>query len=58
MVHIWQHQRGIFLPLKRHPFCRYTYALMGWKWMQPVGAITVSRGWKKAHLVGDSRTLA
>ena len=27
MVHIWQHQRGIFLPLARHPFCRYTYAL-------------------------------
>jgi len=27
MVHVWQHQRGIFLPLARHPFCRYTYAL-------------------------------
>lgn len=27
MVHIWQHQRGIFLPLARHPFCRYSYAL-------------------------------
>lgn len=27
MVHIWQHQRGIFLPLARHPFCRYAYAL-------------------------------
>ncbi len=27
MVHIWQHQRGLFLPLKRHPFCRYTYCL-------------------------------
>lgn len=27
MVHIWQHQRGIFLPLKRHPFCRYDYAI-------------------------------
>lgn len=27
MVHIWQHQRGIFLPLARHPFCRYDYAL-------------------------------
>jgi hypothetical protein len=26
MVHVWQHQRGIFLPLKRHPFCRYDYA--------------------------------
>lgn len=27
MVHIWQHQRGLCLPLARHPFCRYTYAL-------------------------------
>ncbi len=25
MVHVWQHQRGIFLPLARHPFCLYTY---------------------------------
>jgi len=27
LVHIWQHQRGVFLPLARHPFCRYSYAL-------------------------------
>ena len=27
MTHIWQHQRGIILPLKRHPFCRYDYAI-------------------------------
>ena len=31
MTHIWQHQRGIFLPLARHPFCRYSYSLRpGW----------------------------
>ncbi|HMS20295.1 MAG TPA: vgr related protein, partial [Sphingorhabdus sp.] len=25
-------QQGIFLPLKRHPFCRYDYSLKpGWK---------------------------
>ena len=31
MTHVWQHQRGIFLPLARHPFCRYDYALKaGW----------------------------
>jgi hypothetical protein len=23
LTHVWQHQRGIFLPLARHPFCRY-----------------------------------
>jgi len=31
MAHVWQHQRGICLPLRRHPFCRYDYALKpGW----------------------------
>ena len=26
MAHVWQHQRGLFLPLRRHPFCRYDYS--------------------------------
>lgn len=31
MCHVWQHQRGVYLPLARHPFCRYHYALRpGW----------------------------
>ena len=31
MTHVWQHQQGIFLPLARHPFCRYDYAIKpGW----------------------------
>jgi hypothetical protein len=31
MTHVWQHQQGIFLPLRRHPFCRYDYSLKpGW----------------------------
>jgi hypothetical protein len=31
MTHVWQHQQGVFLPLKRHPFCRYDYSLKpGW----------------------------
>jgi|TARA_R100000501_G_scaffold13654_3_gene24893 hypothetical protein len=25
LTHVWQHQQGIFLPLRRHPFCRYQY---------------------------------
>lgn len=28
MTHVWQYQSGIYLPLRRHPFCRYGYALM------------------------------
>lgn len=27
MTHVWQHQQGIFLPIARHPFCRYSYAI-------------------------------
>jgi len=27
LCHVWQTQRGIYLPLKRHPFCSYSYAL-------------------------------
>ena len=31
MTHVWQHQRGISLILRRHPFCRYDYSLKpGW----------------------------
>ena len=25
MVHVWQHQSGLSLILRRHPFCRYDY---------------------------------
>lgn len=35
LVHVWQHQQGIFLPLRRHPFCRYDYSMKpGWKLQQ------------------------
>lgn len=27
MTHVWQHQKGIFLPLRRHMFSRYDYSL-------------------------------
>ena len=31
MTHVWQHQKGIWLPLARHPFCLYSYSLKpGW----------------------------
>ncbi len=31
LCHVWQHQRGLYLPLVRHPFCRYDYAFKpGW----------------------------
>lgn len=31
MTHVWQHQKGLFLLLRRHPFSRYWYMLRpGW----------------------------
>lgn len=31
LVHVWQHQQGVNLLLKRHPFCRYDYVIKpGW----------------------------
>lgn len=27
MTHVWQHQQGINLIVRRHPFCRYGYTL-------------------------------
>lgn len=31
LTHVWQSQSGIYLPLRRHPFCRYDYAVrVGW----------------------------
>lgn len=27
LVHVWQHQKGMFLPLQRLPFCRYGYRI-------------------------------
>lgn len=28
LTHVWQHQRGINLLLRRHPFCRYGYSFV------------------------------
>jgi len=31
LVHVWQHQQGLNLVLRRHPFCRYHYSIKpGW----------------------------
>ncbi len=35
MTHVWQHQSGIFLPLRRLPFAPYHYSIRpGWKLAQ------------------------
>jgi hypothetical protein len=31
LVHVWQHQQGVNLILRRYPFCRYSYTIKpGW----------------------------
>ena len=42
MTHVWQAQRGgrFYLPLMRHPFCRYGYALVPGK---PFGAYGIEQ---------------
>jgi len=37
MTHVWQHQSGINLPLRRHPFCRYRYTLTDGKPLRAYG---------------------
>lgn len=37
MTHVWQHQQGIFLPIARHPFCRYGYLLQPGRGFQSYG---------------------
>ena len=27
LTHVWQHQRGLCLLIRRHPFCRYDYRI-------------------------------
>lgn len=51
LTHVWQHQRGIFLPLRRHPFCRYAYDLAPGRPLEAYGieqqAMIVQHGWWK-----------
>lgn len=48
LVHVWQHQQGLFLPLRRHPFCRYAYALEPGR---PFGAYGIEQ---QAEIVADA----
>lgn len=54
LTHVWQHQSGLFLPLRRHPFCRYTYDLIPGRVLEDYGieqqAMIVQHGWwRRAH---------
>jgi len=37
LTHVWQHQRGLRLWLRRHPFCRYDYRIVSGKPLRRYG---------------------
>jgi hypothetical protein len=54
LTHIWQHQSGLFLPLRRHPFCTYKYEITPGRPLEAYGieqqAMIVQHGWwRLAH---------
>jgi hypothetical protein len=57
MTHIWQRQSGIFLPLRRHPFCRYDYTLKpGWP-LKRYGIEQQAEIVRHAFLLRNGRTI-
>jgi hypothetical protein len=58
MTHVWQRQSGIFLPLRRHPFCRYDYSLKpGWP-LKRYGIEQQAEIVRHAFLLREGRTVA
>lgn len=56
LTHVWQHQRGIVLPLRRYPFSRYRYQLVEGRPLERYGieqqAMIVQHGWERL-VAGD-----
>jgi len=58
MTHVWQTQRGVWLPLARHPFCRYHYRLTpGWP-LTRYGLEQQAEIIRHAWLLREGRTVA
>lgn len=53
LTHVWQHQRGICLPLRRLPFARYDYRLTEGRPLEDYGleqqAMIVQHGWSRIN---------
>ena len=57
MTHVWQRQTGIYLPLRRHPFCRYSYSLKpGWP-LQRYGLEQQAEILRHAFLLREGRVI-
>ena len=58
MTHVWQHQSGIFLPLRRVPWARYDYAVKpGWN-LNRYGIEQQAEIVRHAFLIGLGATFA
>lgn len=58
MTHIWQHQRGINLLLRRHPFCRYGYSFVPGRPLLRYGIEQQAEIVRHAFLLRQGRTVA
>ena len=57
MTHVWQRQQGVFLPLRRHPFCRYDYALKPGQLFEHYGLEQQAEIVRHAFLIREGRAL-
>ena len=57
MTHVWQRQRGIYLPLARHPFCRYGYVLKPGQRFERYGIEQQAEIVRHAFLVREGQTV-
>jgi hypothetical protein len=57
MTHVWQRQQGVYLPLKRHPFCRYDYAIKPGQRFEKYGLEQQAEIVRHAFLTREGRTV-
>ena len=57
MTHVWQRQQGVYLPLKRHPFCRYGYAIKPGQRFEKYGLEQQAEIVRHAFLIREGRTV-
>jgi hypothetical protein len=58
MTHVWQRQKGIYLPLRRHPFCRYGYVIKPGQPFEKYGIEQQAEIVRHAFLVRERRAVA
>lgn len=58
LTHVWQHQRGVLLPLARHPFCRYSYSFVPGRPLARYGIEQQAEIVRHAFLLRQGRTVA